>query len=405
MPTERFRGFDGLRAIAALAIVFHHVGFITGEWFTDHRVWGTNLKFPGGALLARGDIGVAIFFVISGFLLYRPFVAAHLGGQPMPDLRRYGRRRILRIFPAYWVALAGVLAFSPLAFDRASEWISGVGLLHIYGRNTILQMNPGFEQTWTLATEVSFYLFLPAYAWSVRRCGRDGMKLSAEICDVAGLYIFGIAFRWLVDPMGGVGIDPTGGRSLSRYWLPANFDLFALGMGLAIASAWFASQPRPNRCFDAVVRIGGWWWAAAAGTYFLVAVVVLGDSDPNVRGLGTFSAGQDLARQILYGLTALLFLIPVVFSPPGTSEFGMVRKFLGSRAMTAIGMASYGIYLWHQAIRNEVYSLVTGNDLAHPFMGSFGPVLLLTLALAVAAGTVSYYCIERPLMGWREERK
>ena len=92
---QHFPCFDGLRAIAALAVLLHHVGFATG-WSQTHRF---------GELLAHGDAGVPIFFVISGFLLYRPFVAAHLDGRPPIGYLRFMRRRIVRIVPVFWVAL------------------------------------------------------------------------------------------------------------------------------------------------------------------------------------------------------------------------------------------------------------------------------------------------------------
>src|SRR5581483_7751680 len=67
---SHFPCFDGLRAIAATAVLVHHAGFATG--------YSVNGRF--GALFAHGDAGVSVFFLISGFLLYRPFVASHLSG-------------------------------------------------------------------------------------------------------------------------------------------------------------------------------------------------------------------------------------------------------------------------------------------------------------------------------------
>ncbi|HVM63588.1 MAG TPA: acyltransferase family protein, partial [Acidimicrobiales bacterium] len=93
---REFPCFDGLRAFAALTVILVHTSFPTG-FTTRQHFWG--------AFTARGEIGVAVFFLISGFLLYRPFVAAHLEGRPGPAIRPYLKRRILRIVPAYWVAL------------------------------------------------------------------------------------------------------------------------------------------------------------------------------------------------------------------------------------------------------------------------------------------------------------
>src|SRR3954453_12017970 len=82
---------DGLRATAAFLVFLHHVGFLSGATFNTRA---------GGVLARFGDIGVAVFFSLSGFLLGRPYVAAILDERPLPDMRAFYRRRLLRIVPA-----------------------------------------------------------------------------------------------------------------------------------------------------------------------------------------------------------------------------------------------------------------------------------------------------------------
>src|SRR3954468_20104855 len=98
----RFPLVDGLRAFAAIAVVITHTGFLST--FNAHGL--------AGEVTARLDVGVTLFFIISGFLLYRPFVAARLEHRPAPRIPVYARRRVLRIVPAYWLALT-VLAIWP----------------------------------------------------------------------------------------------------------------------------------------------------------------------------------------------------------------------------------------------------------------------------------------------------
>ena len=100
-PREHFPALDGFRALAAIGVLLAHVALLSG----------LNVRKPGlGHYLARADVGVSIFFLLSGFLLYRPFVAARLAGRPSMGLGAYARRRALRILPAYWVALT-IVAF------------------------------------------------------------------------------------------------------------------------------------------------------------------------------------------------------------------------------------------------------------------------------------------------------
>ena len=155
-PAGTFAGFDGLRAIAALGVLVCHVGLQSGLGRPQHGA---------GPWLSRADVGVALFFVLSGFLLYRPFVAARIDGGPARGNRRYLRNRFLRIFPAYWLALT-VLAV--VVDTRARQDISGwwdivvyYGLLQSYSKPHALG---GLQQAWTLVNEMAFYLLLPLWA-------------------------------------------------------------------------------------------------------------------------------------------------------------------------------------------------------------------------------------------------
>ena len=154
---DRFPCFDGFRAAAALSVLVLHVAGSSGETQT-HRAFGP--------YLARLDVGVAVFFLISGFLLYRPFVAAHLAGGRAPAALPFFRRRFLRIYPAYWVATTAVVYVFQTwpggsTIKDVKSFVLYYSLAHSYNLDTIFAP---LLQAWTLATEVAFYLFLPAWA-------------------------------------------------------------------------------------------------------------------------------------------------------------------------------------------------------------------------------------------------
>src|SRR5687768_15093619 len=104
----RLAALDGYRAIAATAVLATHVGFLTGS----------SVDGPLAPMLSRLDVGVAIFFVLSGYLLYRPFLAAALDRRPGPSLRSYLWRRALRIVPLYAV----VVISAWLLVRREGSW-------------------------------------------------------------------------------------------------------------------------------------------------------------------------------------------------------------------------------------------------------------------------------------------
>nr|ABP44838.1 acyltransferases-like protein [Mycolicibacterium gilvum PYR-GCK] len=118
----------GLRAVAALLVVGTHAAFATG--YLTHGYLGT--------MYARLEIGVAVFFVLSGFLLFRPWVAAAAEGRRGPSVRRFARRRLRRIVPAYLITVVAVFevytVFTP-GPNPGQTWTGLLGHLtftHIY---------------------------------------------------------------------------------------------------------------------------------------------------------------------------------------------------------------------------------------------------------------------------------
>ncbi|HZT67422.1 MAG TPA: acyltransferase [Acidimicrobiales bacterium] len=361
----RFPCFDGLRAFAALSVVGVHTAFSSG--FTFRSGWGI--------YTSRLEIGVSVFFLISGFLLYRPMAVAHLGGPATLRPGQFLVRRALRIVPAYWVALT-VLGYGLHAVNMGG--VRGAllhyGFLQIYSREHVLG---GITQAWSLCTEVTFYLFLPLYALAIagrRRTGRAQVR--AELVGVAVLLAVSVGFRaWLFlahPPM----------TDQMAIWLPSYLDLFAAGMALAVLSAWHHTGGTEPAVLGhpAVPWVS---WAAAGMVYWGVSHAHL-----PVTPLYRATYAQSLERQELYGLFALLLLIPAVFGP---QDRGLVRRALAWRPVALIGVVSYGIYLWHQGVVTELFSW-TGRKMFHiP-----APTLLwATVGLSTAVAAVSYAGVER----------
>src|SRR2546423_1191046 len=189
----RFPLFDGLRAVAALSILVYHSGTLSraGE--------GQSGLAP---YLARLNVGVAIFFVISGFLLYRPFVAARAGLAPPVRLRDYARRRVLRIVPAYWVALTVLAIYPGLPGVFGPHWWVYYGFGQDYSVDTEIR---GLGPAWSLGCEVVFYAALPliaaAMGYAVRQRRRASWTL--ELGVLLGLSLLSVGWRAYADSHAG----------------------------------------------------------------------------------------------------------------------------------------------------------------------------------------------------------
>ena len=357
---------EGMRAVAALLVVVVHVAFVAGLT-TSHGA--------AGAYTARAEVGVGVFFVISGFLLYRPWVLAHRDGRPGPALGRFLVRRALRILPLYWVALAFTLLLVPRSRPKDALDAVLLPLLgQVYRRQTVYL---GVPQAWSLCVEIVFYLALPVYAALLARAGRLGRggRLGwerAEWAGIAVLYVGGLAARGLFEATSPV---PW---SVWHGFLPVWVDLFALGFALAVLSVRWSSGSGPP---DLLRRPAGAaaCWIAAAGVFVLLAGGIGLGRDP----LYERGTGQALAEQVLWGLFAVLLMLPAVAGAP---------RVLTLRVVVFLGLVSYGIYLWHQL----VVDLLTAHTGWDSFRTPFSALLPVVVLITVAVSAVTYRFVEWP---------
>ncbi|UDY36470.1 acyltransferase family protein [Dermatobacter hominis] len=370
---------DGARAVAALGVLVNHVALLSG--FTG-RHQGL------GQYLARAEVGVSIFFVLSGYLLYRPFVADRLAGREMRDVRDYARRRILRILPAYWLALTviGFVLRAP-GFDEPHSIVSHYLLLQIYDINQVV--GGPVQQAWTLATEVSFYVFLPFWAWLLARRPRTpARQLRLEIAGVAVLWGGAMALK-----LAAVASNLDGEQiGMLNTWLPFRMDEFALGMGIAVAAAWFQHRKitLPTKARAAALTIGS--WVVAAVLYWFLCTQLDMPLGP------IYTPRQSVVLRALYAFVALFVILPAVFA---SQDRGPARAVLANRPIVWVGLVSYGIYLWHEAFQ-DVYLRITDQP---PLQASALGMLAFTTVASFAAAAASWYLLERPVMRWGRHRR
>ena len=387
----RFELFDSLRGIAVVCVLTFHVSGLTGA--LDDPTFG-----DGISILSRSLI---LFFVISGFLLYRPFVAARAGGKRRPSATRYGRRRVLRIVPAYWVALTALAIFPGIVGVFSGDWWIYYGFLQLYSHETFAG---GIPVAWSLCVEVSFYLLLPLWAIAVRRLrigSAERAWLRAELLPLAiwassGVVIQVLAARQQVSDLVAASLL---GQST---WL-------ALGMALAVASvAAERSQRRPAVVGLVVERPGLCWIGAGAAFVGLAALLQPGGGLAIAAALASEQpVGETLAAIALTGALVTLFVLPAVF---GERAGGLPRRVLAAAPIAWLGLISYGIFLWHLPIA-ELLALpedpqhfsAAGLDLVARISIATTPILIaLTLAATAAMAAVSYYVVELPFLRRKE---
>jgi peptidoglycan/LPS O-acetylase OafA/YrhL len=307
------------------------------------------------------EIGVAIFFVLSGFLLFGPWVkAAASGGEP-PSVRRYAWHRVRRIMPAYLVTV--LVAYTVYHFRTAGPnpghtWIGlfrNLTLSQIYADNYLYSyLHQGLTQMWSLAVEVAFYVVLPllAYVLLVVLCRRRWRPVLL-LTGLSGLALITPAWLILVHT---TDFLPDG----ARLWLPTYLLWFIGGMMLAVL------QPMGVRAY-AMVCV-----PLALACYFIVSTPIAGAPTTSPAELR-----EALFKAAFYAVIATLMVAPLALG-----DRGVYAKFLASRPMVFLGEISYEMFLIHLV----AMELAMVEILHFPiYTGSIGVLFVATFVVTVPA--------------------
>ena len=388
---------DGIRALAALAVLLTHVSGMTGYSLT-----GT----PVSWVLSRGDVGVPIFFTLSGLLLYRKWAVAALTGGSAGRLSVYLRRRALRILPAYWaVVLIALPVLNPGPARHVGPWLQYLLLVQNYDPHPWWTGTgaAGLAQTWSLVVEVSFYLVLPllavALTWFACRGGQPGdgaagvsRRARRLLAAIAVLAASSVGWEVLVYyPHPNLRFEGT---------LPPLMIWFCTGMAIAVGQAWAAAEPAPGGPASRVCRSV----AASAGMCGLIAACAFAIACTPLTGpefLGVLGLWSTEVKTVLYALIAGAIIAPVAFQPLlGDRAAGMLSaRLLGSRPARFLGKISYGIFLWQFLAAFAFFGMMHMKTVffSAPYPAPEVAVIGLVIALfTVIAATVSYYLIELP---------
>ncbi len=346
---DRVASLTGVRAVAALLVMGTHAAYGTGSYNNGYL----------GLVYSRMEIGVAIFFVLSGFLLFGPWISAK--GAATPRIGRYAANRVRRIMPAYVVTV--LLAYLVYEFRSSGPnpghtWaglLRNLTLTQIYSGDYIERyMHQGLTQMWSLAVEVAFYAALPLLAYLLlvvlcRRSWRPVLLLTGLVVLAA------ISPAWLV-VLHGTDWLPKG----AGLWLPHYLAWFVGGMVLTVLRAMGVGC----RAFVAI--------PLATVSYLVVSTPIGGYANEAVLDMS-----QDVAKTVGYAVVSTL-----VVGPLALGDSGWYSRLLGSRPMVWLGEISYEIFLLHVI----VMEIAMVSVLRWPvYTGSMWGLFAVTLAMTIPA--------------------
>jgi peptidoglycan/LPS O-acetylase OafA/YrhL len=349
---KRIPSLDGWRAIAIILVLGSHMDYadhvppaVTNwvEWVFD------------------GALGVQVFFVLSGFLISLLLLKESEQGDGI-SLKNFYLRRAYRILPIYFAYLLvlAVLELCGLYRDSAGSWI---GCL-TFTRNMLGRGNSGTAHFWSLAVEEQFYLIWPVLMCCLGLWKRRGLYFAALLVPIIACPVI----RANCD------VGAVGGTVVDRIFGPRSILSYADSLAVGCIGAWMVWRTRP-----------GWEWRGrhTAVAFASIAGVVAGH-------FALVVWHGPVARSIVPLLRACAILGCIVL---GTQESSPGFGLLNSRAMVAIGVLSYSLYVWHLA-----------------FLGAFmGPRLAelpgydwkVWLVPAAAVSVLSYNFLEQPFMRLR----
>ena len=337
-PSQRVPSLDGLRAVSIALVFAHHVAGTPGS------VMPASLA----NYLALGELGVRVFFVISGYLI-TGLLLQELNQHETIRLGRFYFRRTMRIFPPYY---AFVLALAVGQATGLLGLLSG-DILHAFtytsNYHPIRSWYTG--HTWSLGVEEQFYLLWPAVLLLAGR--RRGMMVAASmllLCPMIRL----AESQLLPQFESGLG---------HRFETMA--DALAVGCLLAGLRDRLIRQPLYSRLLKSRFFV------------LVPAIVIL-----------TNLMHDHWRPFIAVGFTVMNVGIALTVDWCVTNHQGRIGRFLNARPVVYVGIISYSLYLWQQLFLNR-----SGESVVNIFP--------LNLMLAILAALVSFYLIERPSLALR----
>jgi peptidoglycan/LPS O-acetylase OafA/YrhL len=386
--SSRVNGADGFRAIACLLVMYHHA--IQRMSIALAPRWVQWLFYVGW----RGEVGVSIFFVLSGCLLSVPFWNHFVNGGPKPKLVNYARNRIARVVPGTWLAMIVTTYVGYRVIHYPINWarfFSGMSFIYAFHYKTFFPSE--FDgPLWTVGLEAFCYVVLPFILFSIFKFGKStrgaAIGLFLWIVFLQALQPFIIShFMTGLDGKGWQ-YGMTGGAKLwMPYWNPISFlSQFLIGSGAAL----LICVERKHH------YLKSWHWDAICFVTGIGAFILICERE--IPGTPDAFTKQAYLTPFYPTLIAI--------SLAAAASGGYLYKILDNRFFKHVAQISFGLYLWHWFIITMMQATITkdftvnGVDDLYRWLG----LTVLAYSLAWGVAILSWRYMEKPILNFNRSR-
>jgi peptidoglycan/LPS O-acetylase OafA/YrhL len=368
---NRIKELDGLRGVAVIIVMALHI-FKRASYFTEHPVLLSITKST-----TVGWVGVDIFFALSGFLITSILLRAK---REEHYFRNFYVRRVLRIFPLYYAALALVLLFAPkLEPEFTSQLNVALPVLLLYQQNWAMLFK-GFHITqylgitWSLAIEEQFYLIWPLVVFFLNR--ERLMKVSIGYIAVSLTARILAAFFW-----GDLG-------SVSRFFYYASFARFEEMLFGALLAVFLTGDGAREQ----VRRYSLPLFVVSFLTFVALCILSMPSSlHPEYANFPLTIGGYTTAALFTTGLVGVFVTHPAR---------DMLRRLFQNPVLAFFGKYSYSMYLFHMTA-----ALILLDVYWHGELRGWKPYFLYiitTYSATVLIALLTWNLLEKHMLGLKK---
>jgi len=381
---SRIRGADGIRAIACLLVMFHHLAQRLNPDATGLPVWVQKVHYCA----MRGEVGVSIFFVLSGCLLSVPFWRNLIQGGTAPSLKSYSGNRAARILPGYYLLLCVSALVGQWLLRQGIDWSRLAASFLFVNSFDYRTFFPSEVDTplWSIGLEVWCYVLLPFVMIGIGRCVHTVKGAALSLVGViVGLQLLNpsvISFLMTDSKEKGWQYGLIGGAKVwFPYWnLDSFFTQFLLGSCASLFICWCSSRATlPTAVGDTVGFIA---LLAAFG-------LVLMRLNPGVP--------DDVTHQPY--LTPL-FPALIALALAGISQGKVMWRLLDNTLLRYVARISFGLYIWHWLLISIVQLKWVPTFVYYGMtnLSRWSSISASIAVVSVGIASLSWFALERPML-------